>query len=70
MEQWKTLNGHERKLCKHNKKCIYNMQYDIMKYNEREPAYKELMEACRTSWKVVEDKCDNKKGTNSRVVNN
>ena len=28
-------------------------------YNEREPEYKELMEACRTSWKEVEDKIDN-----------
>ncbi len=49
---------------------VFTIRNDVMLYNERELEYKELMEACRTSWKVVEDKDDNKKGTNSCVVNN
>ena len=45
----------------HKKKCIYNMHNALcyVENKKREPAYKELMEACRTSWNVVEDKLDN-----------
>ena len=57
---------------------VFTMPYEN---TMREPAYKELMEACRTSQKVVEDKDENsthihkkggtcQKGTNSCVVNN
>ena len=59
MELGKTLNGLEREHIAKQRKCIYNEKELCCENTMRELEYKGLMEACRTNWKVVEDKVDN-----------
>ena len=49
----------ENKICKHKKKCIYNMQECYDENTTREPEYKELKESSRMSLKMLGGKVDN-----------